>query len=77
MLYEVITELNALEMMQEMARKKVFGDALVEGVKAPFKGAKALVTEPVETGKKVVEGTGQFFSNVGAVIFSDDSYNFV
>jgi len=67
-----ISELNALEIMEEMERKKVFGDALVEGVKAPFKGAKALVTEPVETGKKVVEGTGQFFSNIGAALFSDD-----
>lgn len=67
-----LSELNALTMMQEMERKKVFGDALVESVKAPFKGAAALVTSPIETSKQIVEGTGQFFSNVGRALVSDD-----
>jgi hypothetical protein len=67
-----INELNALIIMEEMDRKKVFGDALVEGVKAPVKGAAELVSSPVETSKNIVKGTGQFLSNVGNSIFSDD-----
>lgn len=67
-----INELNALVIMEEMDRKEVFGDALVEGVKATVKGAAELVTSPVETSKDIVKGTGQFLSNVGNSIFSDD-----
>jgi hypothetical protein len=67
-----ITELNALVIMEEMDRKEVFGDALVEGTKATVKGVAELVTSPVETGKNIVKGTGQFLSNVGDSLFSDD-----
>lgn len=67
-----ITELNALVIMEEMDRKEVFKDALVEGVKAPVKGVVELVSSPVETSKDIVKGTGQFLSNVGSSIFSDD-----
>lgn len=67
-----VTELNSMLIMEEMDRKKVFGDALVAGVKAPFQGAKALVTAPVETSKAIAKGTGQFFSNIGSAMFSDD-----
>lgn len=65
-------EFGALAAMQEMERKKVFGEALVEGVKAPFKGAAALATSPVETSRNIVRGTGQFFSNMGRAMFDDD-----
>ncbi|WP_027716616.1 hypothetical protein [Desulfuromonas sp. TF] len=68
----LLAELTALNAMQQMERKKVFGEALVEGVKAPFKGAAALVTSPVETSKKIAKGTGQFFSNMGRAMFDDD-----
>ena len=67
-----ITELKALVIMEEMDRKKVFGDALVAGVKAPVKGAVELVKSPIETSKNIVKGTGRFLSNVGSSIFSDD-----
>ena len=67
-----ITELKALEIMEEMDRKKVFGDALVEGVKAPVKGVVELVKSPIDTSKNIVKGTGEFLSNVGSSIFSDD-----
>lgn len=67
-----LAELNALRVMEEMEKKKVFGDALVAGAKAPFKGAAALITSPIETGKGIVEGTGQFFSNLGQALVSDD-----
>ena len=67
-----ITELKALVIMEEMDRKKVFSDALVEGVKAPVKGVVELVKSPIDTSKNIVKGTGEFLSNVGSSIFSDD-----
>ena len=67
-----IAEIKAMSLMEEMKRKEIFGDALKEGVKAPFKGIAALVTEPVETGKSAAEGVGQFFSNIGRSFVSDD-----
>jgi hypothetical protein len=67
-----ITELRALVVMEEMDRKEVFGDALASGAKGTVKGVTELVTSPVETSKDIVEGTGQFISNLGDSIFSDD-----
>jgi hypothetical protein len=67
-----IDELNALVIMEEMDRKAVFGDALVSGVKGTVKGAAELVTHPVDGTKNLFKGTGQFVSNLGASIFSDD-----
>ena len=67
-----ITELKALKGMEELDRKGVFKDSVVEGVKAPVKGVTDLVTSPVETSKDIVKGTGQFLSNVGRSILSDD-----
>jgi len=67
-----IMELNALDAMEIMERKNVFGEAVVEGVKAPVQGAAAMVTSPVETTKGIAKGTGQFLSNVGRSFVSDD-----
>jgi len=67
-----ITELKALVIMEEMDRKKVFGDALVASAKGTVKGAAELITSPIETSKNIVKGTGQFLSNLGDSIFSDD-----
>jgi hypothetical protein len=67
-----IDELNAIAIMEEMDRKGVFGDAVVKGVKAPFKMVADLVKEPVDTSKDVAKGTGHFFSSVGRAIVSDD-----
>ena len=67
-----IAEIKALSLMEEMEKKEIFGDALKEGVKAPFKGVAALVTEPVETGKAAAKGVGQLFSNIGRSFVSDD-----
>ncbi len=41
--------------MNEMDRKKVFGDALVAGVTAPVKGAVELVKSPIETSKNIAK----------------------
>lgn len=67
-----IQELKALKVMLEMERQQVFGDSLVAAAKAPFKGAAALVTSSIETGKGIAKGTGRFFSNLGRSIFSGD-----
>ena len=67
-----ITELNALLIMEEMDRKEVFGDALAASAKGTVKGATEFVKSPIETSKKIVKGTGQFLSNLGDSIFSDD-----
>lgn len=69
-----ISELKAMNAMEKMDKKKVFGDAVVAGVKAPFQGATNLVKAPVETTKGIVKGTGQFLSNIGRSIVSDDPY---
>ncbi len=73
-LMDRITELNAMSVMEEMDRKKVFGDSVVAGVKAPVQGAVNLVKHPVDTTKNIVKGTGKFFSNLGRSIVSDDPY---
>ena len=67
-----IDELNAISRMEEMDRKKVFGESLWKGVKAPFTLVVDLVKEPIDTGKAIGKGTGQFFSSVGRSIVSDD-----
>ena len=67
-----IAEIKAIGLMEEMDKKEVFGDSLKAGVKAPFKGAAALVTEPVETGKAAAKGVGQMLSNIGRSFVSDD-----
>jgi hypothetical protein len=58
--------------MEEMRRSSVLGDALVQGAKAPLKGAAALVTSPVRTSRSIVRGTGRFFGNLGHSLYSDD-----
>jgi len=67
-----INELKALVIMEEMDRKKVFGDALVASAKGTVKGAAELITSPIETSKSIVKGTGRFLSNLGDSLFSDD-----
>ena len=67
-----INELKALTLMEEMERKKVFGDALTSSVKGTVKGAAELVTSPIETSKSILKGTGRFLGNLGDSIFSDD-----
>ena len=67
-----VAEFNAIEVMEQMDRGDIFGEALGEGLKAPVKGAGALIKEPVETTKSAAKGIGQFFSNVGRAFVSDD-----
>ena len=71
-LRERINELNALRHMEALQGTQLFTDALKEGVKAPLKTAKGLVTEPVETVKGAATGIGRWFSDMGRAIVSDD-----
>jgi len=67
-----IGELKAMQAMEEVDRKGVFGDAVIRGVKAPVQTVVELVQAPVDTTKNIVKGAGRFFSNIGASIVSDD-----
>ncbi len=69
-----IQEIRALIILDEMSRAGVFGDAMKEGVMAPVHGAKALVTEPIETTKGAVKGVGRWLGNIGRAVSSDDPY---
>jgi hypothetical protein len=67
-----INELNALRKMEALEQSGVFKDSLVEGIKAPIKGAVDLIKSPIETTKGFLSGTGKFLSNMGHAIVSDD-----
>jgi hypothetical protein len=69
-----IQEIQALQTLDAMSRAGVFGDAMKGGVMAPFHGAKALVTSPVQTSKGAVKGIGRWMSNIGRAVASDDPY---
>lgn len=67
-----IDELNALLVMEEIERTEVFKDAVVSGVKATGEGIVELVTSPIDTTTEMVKGIGQFLSNIGEALVSDD-----
>jgi hypothetical protein len=69
-----IAELNAMNAMTQMDTEKIFGDAVLEGLKAPIRGIESIVKAPIETSKGIIKGTGRFFSNIGRSIVSDDPY---
>ncbi len=69
-----IQEIQALVVLNAMSQAGVFGDSLKEGVAAPLRGAKDLVTSPVQTSKGAVKGVGSWFGNIGRSITSDDPY---
>ena len=69
-----IQEVNALIILDEMSKSGVFGDAMKEGIVAPIRGGKALVTAPVETTKGAVKGVGRWMGNIGRSVTSDDPY---
>ncbi|MDX2419896.1 MAG: hypothetical protein QNL45_02325 [Nitrospirota bacterium] len=73
-LMQRISELRALAAMDEINQSGEFGGGLVEGVKAPVRGAANLVTSPIDTTKSIFTGTGQFLSNVGRSVVSRDPH---
>jgi hypothetical protein len=73
-LLQRISELRALAAMDEINQSGEFGGGLVEGVKAPVRGAANLVTSPIDTTKSIFTGSGQFLSNVGRSVVSRDPH---
>ena len=69
-----IQEVRALIILDEMSRAGVFGDAMKEGLIAPFRAGKDLVTAPVETTKGAVKGVGRWMGNIGRSVKSSDPY---
>ena len=69
-----IQEIRALLIMDEMSRAGVFGDAMKNGLVAPLKAGKALVTDPVDTTTGAIKGIGRWMGNIGRSITSDDPY---
>ncbi len=69
-----IQEIRALIILDEMSRAGVFGDAIKNGLLAPLRAGKALVTEPVETIKGAVKGVGRWMGNIGRAVKSSDPY---
>jgi len=67
-----VQELNAIAALDAMKKTEVFTTALKESAKAPLKTVKGLVTEPVDTVSNVATGIGNWFSDVGHAIVSDD-----
>jgi len=69
-----INEIQALHHMDELKKTKVFTDAIKEGVKAPFRTVKGMVTEPVDTVSGIATGIGRWFSDIGRSITVDDPH---
>ena len=69
-----IQEMRALIILDEMSRAGVFGDAMKEGLIAPLRAGKDLVTAPVETTKGAVKGVGRWMGNIGRSVKSSDPY---
>jgi hypothetical protein len=69
-----LQELTALEAMEKIKKTDVFKEAFKSGAKAPLQAAKGLVTEPIETTKGIISGVGEWFSDVGRAVISDDPH---
>ncbi len=72
-------EIKAIESLREIKKSKAFGEAVKKAVKSPIKGAKSLITDPVNTVKGVPKGIGKLFSRIGEMTKggrggSEDSY---
>ena len=67
-----INERAALEKIQKISKSDAFKDAFKKAGLGPYNTAKGLVTEPVDTVKKIGTGIGRWFSDVGTSIVSKD-----
>ncbi len=60
-----IQEIRVIEGLREIKKSKAFSDAVKKAASSPIKGAKALITDPVDTVKGVPKGVAKFFSRIG------------
>ena len=59
-----IQEIQAIAVLQEIKKTKAFRDAAEQAAMSSFKGAKNLITHPVDTIAGVPRGVGRLFSRV-------------
>ena len=67
-----IREHEALQDIEEIAKTDVYKEALKNNALGPYNTAKGLVTEPVDTVKKIGSGVGKWFSDMGSSVTSKD-----
>jgi hypothetical protein len=60
-----IQEIQAIAVLQEIKKTKAFRDAAEQAAMSSFRGAKNLITHPVNTVSGVPKGVGRLFSRVG------------
>lgn len=63
-----LSEIAALERLEAIKETSTYGDAFAAAAKSPYHAAKALVTEPVQTVKRVGAGVGRFLGSVGHAV---------
>ena len=68
-----LQELSALQTMELMKGSDIFRNSAGKAIKAPIEGAKALITEPVDTVKGLASGVSSFFSSLGHATFGSPS----
>ncbi len=71
---ERIDELKAIERLEEMKKTSVYKDAVKKSAKGPLRTARGMLTAPVDTVSRVGRGIGNFFSDIGSSIISDNPY---
>ena len=59
-----VQEVHALARLEEVKRREVFADALVEAAKKPLDAVKNVASEPIETVKKIPDGIGRAFKGL-------------
>jgi len=71
-LLNYIAEQQALQKIEKISKTDEFKDAFKKAGLGPYETAKGLVTEPVDTVKKIGTGIGRWFSDVGHAIITND-----
>jgi hypothetical protein len=74
LLLKRLTELRALERIEQLKKSDVYVQALKNSATKPLESAKGLVTNPVETTEGVVTGVGRWFRDMGESVTSSDPH---
>ncbi len=61
-------EIRAIGGLREIKKSKAFGEAVKKAASSPLKGAKALITDPVDTIAGIPKGVGKFFGRIGEMV---------
>jgi hypothetical protein len=63
-----IQEIQAIAALQEIKKKKAFRNAAEQAAMSSFRGAKNLITHPVNTVSGVPKGVGRLFGRIGEMV---------